>query len=336
MVNAASLRGSTAIVCAALLALFQLVLAQEPTSSNLRITQVAPSGLDVPAGHQIVIEFDQPVVPLGRMERRSDELPIRIDPALNCKWRWLNPRALACNLDESDRLREATRYSLSIDPGIMALSGATTASRKTFHFTTLRPMVSQVFFDTWTHPGIPVLETAFNQPVTKSSVERSLLLVAQEDQRSFPVTARPDPNDYEPPLFVPMPAENLVADIDGRSPREGDVAIQTGKIEEARRVWLVEPQTPFPPDSHVILRVNQGLRSAFGKEPGIAAAQVLEFHSLPEFRFLGVRCTNNEGDGVLLTPGLREIQAPEHMCDPFYPSNCPSVRRCCAPMSVGS
>ena len=318
--NTASVRRSAAIVCAALLALSQVVLAEETSSSNLRIKQVTPSGLDVPAGHQIVIEFDQPVVPLGRMERRSDELPIRIEPALNCKWRWLNPRALACNLDESDRLKEATRYSLSVDPGIMTMSGSTTASRETFHFTTLRPMVSKAFFSAWTHPGIPVLSVAFNQPVTKSSVERSLRLVAQEGPHSFPVTARPDPDDDALPLFVPIPVENLVAETDGSRPREGnDQAIQAEKNEEARRVWLVEPQTHLPADSHVILRVNQGLRSAFGKEQGIAAAEILEFHSFPEFRFLGVRCTNNEGDEVLLTPGLQDTQAPEHMCSPLEP-----------------
>ena len=320
VMSTASLRRSAAIVCAALLTLSQLALAQESSSSELRITQVTPSGVDVPAGHQIVIEFDQPVVPLGRMERRSDELPIRIEPALNCKWRWLNPRALACNLDESDRLREATRYSLSIDPGILALSGATTASRETFHFTTLRPMVSEVVFETWSHPGIPVLRVAFNQPVTQSSVERSLRLIAEEAQHSFPVTARPDPDDEALPLFVPIPAENLAIEIDGPRARESDdQAIQTEKNEEARRVWLVEPQTPLPTDNQVILRVNQGLRSAFGKEPGIAAAQVLKFHSLPEFRFLGVRCTNNEGDEVLLTPELEDIQALEHMCSPLEP-----------------
>ena len=318
VMNTANLRRLAAIVCAALLALSQFVLAREATSSELRIRQVTPSGLDVPAGHQIIIEFDQPVVPLGRMERRSDELPISIEPMLNCKWRWLNPRALACNLDESDRLREATRYSLSIDPGILALSGSTTASRKTFSFTTTRPMVSHVFFNTWTHPGIPVLRVAFNQPVTKSSVERSLLLVAQEIQRSFPVTARPDPDDYELPRFIPIPGENLVIELDPQGAKESDdQAIQTEKGEQARRVWLVEPRTPLPLDSHVILRLNAGLRSAFGMEPGIEAAQVLEFHSFPEFRFLGVRCTNNEGDGVLLIPGLDDPQAPAHMCNPL-------------------
>jgi hypothetical protein len=35
----------------------------------LRITSITPSGSNVPPGRQIVIQFDRPVVPIGRMER---------------------------------------------------------------------------------------------------------------------------------------------------------------------------------------------------------------------------------------------------------------------------
>src|SRR5690606_29594350 len=50
----------------------------------LRVTRITPAGQNVPAPRQIVIQFDRAVVPLGRMDRRADELPVEIEPALDC------------------------------------------------------------------------------------------------------------------------------------------------------------------------------------------------------------------------------------------------------------
>ena len=59
---------------------------------------------------QILIEFNRPVVPLGRMERKAEELPITVEPQANCNWRWLSTQALACNLDQKDYLKPAHEY----------------------------------------------------------------------------------------------------------------------------------------------------------------------------------------------------------------------------------
>ncbi len=67
----------------------------------LEITRITPEGNDVPAARQIVIQFNQPVVPVGKMERDAAEIPITITPALSCEWRWLNTSALACELTNS-------------------------------------------------------------------------------------------------------------------------------------------------------------------------------------------------------------------------------------------
>ena len=70
----------------------------------LTITRITPDGEDVASERQIVVQFSRPVVPVGRMERRDDEVPIQISPAIACQWRWLNTSALACQLGEKDRL----------------------------------------------------------------------------------------------------------------------------------------------------------------------------------------------------------------------------------------
>ena len=87
-------------------------------SAALRILRITPAGQDVPPGRQIVFQFDRAVVPLGRMERNASEIPIAISPSLNCQWRWLNTSALACQLDEKSALSPATRYTISVNPGI--------------------------------------------------------------------------------------------------------------------------------------------------------------------------------------------------------------------------
>ena len=71
----------------------------------LRLTSMVPSGDNVPASRQLLFQFDRPVVPIGRMERRPDELPIEIEPALACDWRWIDPSALACQLGDDTAMR---------------------------------------------------------------------------------------------------------------------------------------------------------------------------------------------------------------------------------------
>jgi len=82
----------------------------------LHITRITPSGMDVPAGRQIVFQFDKPVVPMGRMARKASEIPIDITPSLKCQWRWLNSGTLACQLDEKSALKPATRYTIVVNP----------------------------------------------------------------------------------------------------------------------------------------------------------------------------------------------------------------------------
>ncbi len=76
----------------------ELLSSEAEAAQPLKILRVTPKGIDVPAGRQMVIQFSRAVVPLGRMERRADELPITVTPSLNCQWRWINTSALACQL----------------------------------------------------------------------------------------------------------------------------------------------------------------------------------------------------------------------------------------------
>ena len=101
----------------------------QAAETSLKITRITPSGVDIPPGRQIVFEFNRPVVPLGRMERDASEIPVSIEPALSCQWRWLNSSNLSCQLDEQHAMAPSTRYDITVRPEIKSEDGAVPPNR---------------------------------------------------------------------------------------------------------------------------------------------------------------------------------------------------------------
>ena len=98
--------------------------AEQPAQDTpLTLSRITPKGEDVPAGRQIVFQFDRKVVPVGRMDRQQSEIPISISPKLDCEWRWLNTSALACQLGDENKMQLATRYDITVNPGIKTEAG---------------------------------------------------------------------------------------------------------------------------------------------------------------------------------------------------------------------
>ncbi len=205
----------------------------------LKIIRVTPAGEDVPAGRQIVVQFNRAVVPLGRMKRSAKELPIEVTPSLNCEWRWLNTSALACQLGEKDALAFSTRYNISIHPGINAEDG--TAIAKSYHhqFITERPKIRHAWFDTWRAPGTPVIRLIFNQSVGKDSVEQHVYMTERDEpSKRFRLKVAPDPRDHEKPRFMPLFGEGYYLDFGKTKPVKSDDDPRKINGVEARRVWL--------------------------------------------------------------------------------------------------
>ncbi|MFZ1983070.1 MAG: MG2 domain-containing protein, partial [Desulfatitalea sp.] len=258
-------------------------------AAPLKILRITPEGRDVPDGRQIVIEFNRPVVPLGRMERSADELPITVTPALKCQWRWINPSALACQLGDEEQMAPATAYQMTIAPGIRAEDGATLARSIQHSFTTIRPSVENAWFQTWRSPGTPVMLVSFNQPILQTSVRRHLYLqLSKGNRQRFALDVAPHPDDQEPPIMA--------------------------GAEEARRMWQISPPSELPLESSVSLRVEPGLISARGPAPGAEQREVVRFDTFPAFKFRGLSCTTNAGDLVTIPPG--QALASQPLCDP--------------------
>src|SRR5512139_255652 len=142
----------------------------------LELLRITPAGEDVPPGRQVVFEFSRPVVPIGRMERRADEIPVTITPRLGCEWRWLNPTSLACELIENTALAPATRYEILVKPVIKTEDGSTLRDPVKHSFTTRRPKIDYVRFKSWRSPGTPEILVIFDQEVKQGSVAAHLYL----------------------------------------------------------------------------------------------------------------------------------------------------------------
>lgn len=254
---------------------------QEATGP-LRILSVTPSGEDVPPGREIVLQFDRPIVPIGRMERSPGEVPVSVEPELECEWRWLNTSALACQLGEESALAPATRYRVTVRPGLRARDGSTIGSERTFLFVTERPDVRWASFETWSGPGSPEIMVSMNQPVERGSIQQHVYLEGPAAER-IPVSVEP---------------ADVRTDIDDL-------------------YWMLKPVQELPLDAHITLKVEPGIRSQRGPEPGVADRVVVEFYTFPEHRFLGVRCEDNEGKVIRLHP--RVLTPPLRACNPLAP-----------------
>lgn len=277
--------------------------------SGLAVARITPSGEDVPAERQIVVEFDRPMVPLGRMERTAAEIPIVIEPKLNCEWRWLSESALACQLRETDALKASTRYSMTVNPGLKAEDGTTLAAPFHHDFITSRPALDRAEFTDWTGPGEPSLVVTFNQPVRRDSVVNHLEFVWKGDKAGkAAIHASPGPDWSKAPddalvKVAPEPGLRgfflrLLAYFPWFRPET-----VPGTEEWARRTWLVTATAPLPLGTEAELVMHPGLISGAGAERSIVDQTVQNFATFGDFRFAGVKCTRNDNSELVIRPG---------------------------------
>ena len=251
-----------------------------------KLMRITPSGDDVPVGQQIVFEFDRSVAPLGRMEREASEIPITIEPAPTCRWRWLNPSTLACQLPEKDPLLPATRYHVTVQPEISVESGATLREAVTHTFLTQRPAVKNTSFRRWLSPGEPQFTLWFNQPVGKSSVAAHVFFLVA-DQKRTPAVVSEDSDFRESTTY------------------------------RREQVWLVQPGSPIPPDQAVALHIEPGIIPLLGKEPGVQHQSLIQFHTFSGFRLAGVECQDLKGNTFTLPVASKTPAA--RRCSPTQP-----------------
>ena len=170
------------VLMATLLLGGSLAVGQEVTpeaSGSLQVTDVLPtpdSG-DIATDAVITVIFNRPVVPLTTIEEsRQLPSPISITPAIQGQGEWLNTSIYTFRPDPA--FMGGTKYSIVVNPDLVAIDGSTLAEPFIWSFTTSSPMVTAVL------PEALSLDVAlrepvqitFNMPVDRESVEAAFVL----------------------------------------------------------------------------------------------------------------------------------------------------------------
>lgn len=289
-----------------LMSLLSTAALAAPQGEVVHVQRITPTGEDVPSGRQIVIQFNRAMVPLGRMERRANEVAVRIEPALRCQWRWLNTSALACQLDAADALQPATAYQVTVEQGFAAADGGKLARTVQQRFITERPQLEQAYIHNWQGPGSPVLRLQFNLPVTQQSVAQALRFQSAQGHSIGLTLGEVSTQRSTATQWLPLPGEQLFI-VASPLPAEAEQS-------SARRYWDVLPSQPLPTSAVASLQMQPGLVTPAGPLAGVEKRQALQFHTFPEFRFLGVRCQDEDDKAHRLTPPQAE-----QLCNPMRP-----------------
>lgn len=247
------------------------------------VIRVNPKGENVEQLQQIVLEFSAPVAPVGRMERNSDEIPLFFEPEINCEWRWLGTRSLACLLNKKDALRKASVYHLKVksEPKEAEPIESQIIKHGFKHFvdrqgpviiSTLRPSVNDTLFRTWSSPSRPVIDVRFNQDVLAKSVAEHLFFRLEEGNVRVPIELLP----------LPVDEHGEVQEDDGDKARTA--------VPPKSFYYRVSSTRDLGEDRRVRLMIEPGLLSAEGPEPGSDNQLLVQFDTFPKFSFLGIRC----------------------------------------------
>ncbi len=237
---------------------------------ELSILRINPSGEDVQPSRQIVFEFNQPVVPIGRMERNASEVSIEITPSLDCQWRWINTSSLACQLTEKNSMHFATRYNIKIAKGITSQNGAVIQSDFQHSFLTKRPELTYAWFKNWESPVEPYIYISFDQGVKESSIADHLYLKDSANKRY-------------------------------------DLRIEALEDSKDER-WLIYPKNKLPADSDFKLYVEPGIASQFGEEVSAQSKDILRFSTFGDFKFVGLKCSPMRRKKTEVSGNLTEEQ----------------------------
>jgi len=270
--------------------------------AELKVLRITPDGEDVPATNgQIVFKFNQPVVPLGDMRRTSENIPIEINPSVNCQWLWLDTSSLSCQLTRENQLKRASKYDIVVRPGITTVDGAKMKDTFLHSFITQRPRLETSALLNWLDEGKPVASLSFNQAVTKSSIEKYVKFKSSNGQ-VISVVAERDTNPLTDGHYRQANSDSEFIQLKHiplwgteKSKAAALKLAQTergGAHDEARAVWNITPAENLPINADIDINISPGILSIFGDQVGLRNLRAHRFKSLPKLEFLGITCNS--------------------------------------------
>ena len=139
----------------------------------LAIRSITPNG-EVGPIDRITVNFNQPMIPLSSVDELAEQVPARISPSTDGKWRWLGTQTLVFEFGSGQRLKNSTDYVVTIPAGTRSISGKTLDKAVTEHiFTPLLQVVARGP-QGGGHPLDPTMFITWNQEINQSAALRAV------------------------------------------------------------------------------------------------------------------------------------------------------------------
>ena len=264
-----------------------------PTTTSLQVLSLTPNGSEVPTTRQITIAFNKDVVPLGKMERASEDIPVKTYPNLNCNWHWINTSILACDLNEKDELKISTKYKIEIlkehkGAKFTAIDGSSLDKNYTYNIETESVKITDYIFSEWIDARTPKIRLTFNTPIDHKSLAKKIQFL------NYNIIEDPSTGRFKAD-GAPKIVQASIADSNyyGGTPEE-----TTFK----NRVWSVTPSAPLKEGSKYEIKIIKGILPLGYEEntpkdilvPLKDDQIILSSFTPKKPKFLGIQCWNNQ------------------------------------------
>ncbi|MEZ4868402.1 MAG: Ig-like domain-containing protein [Caldilineaceae bacterium] len=253
----------------------------------LAVTSTQPSSGDteVNTDSQIVVVFNQPVVPLtGLADQANLPQPLTIAPAVEGKGEWLNTSIYV--FKPTLGLAGATEYTLTITD-VTSVQGATLPEPVVVTFTTTAPIVTDVQPSAEPVPPDSAFQVVFSQPMDPASTEAAFSFTTADDAATAVAGDLTWNSAHTTLIFTPTQPLAFGGSYQLSVATSAQPASQQGNLREpyARTLTVVPlpaidtitPQdgaTNVSPDTSVVIHFNTPL-SATTVLPNIAIAPML-------------------------------------------------------------
>lgn len=243
------------------------------TNAPLEVTRFAPEG-EVELTPNLSVTFSQPMVAVSSQAEAAVNLPVKLTPQPQGKWRWLGTQTLMFQPDaEGGRLPMATSYVVTILAGTKSALGNTLRETKTFTFAT------------------PPLRLKSSYPEGESK-PRDAVMFLEFDQRIEPgrvlelLTLQPANPDTRLRLASPeeIAADTSINDLVKRAPEGRWMVLRATDSNGATKDVL-------PSDTLIKVVIPPGTPSAEGARTTVAE-QSFTFKTYGPMRIVDTQCGN--------------------------------------------
>jgi uncharacterized protein YfaS (alpha-2-macroglobulin family) len=256
----------------------RVIAAKTTAPVKTTLLRITPAGKDVLPPKEIMFQFRDNVIALGKMDRNASDINIEITPPLPCQWRWIDRSSLACRLSDEIHMKSATQYEINIKKNISISDKIFIPKKITHTFSTMSPKVRYITYEMWMAPDVPYLHVYFNMPVTKASVKENLLFLVHKTQQ----------------IPIAIIKKEIIDDINqSTTTYRIDDTNQTAMQQE----WIIAPKDSLGLDTDALLVLKNGPISSFATPNSNKESIIKKIHTYPKFEFLGLKCSKNKQTG---------------------------------------